>query len=210
MQKWVIIDKENFSSNEIKEKNTPIILGSGQYLIRVDENNEKYFKGYIKFSEDEINLIDKNSLVKIKNKIESKVFQTPWASKVLEDGRKIFRRKHGLQDLIPANSSKSIIYMIPYPVVKIDQVEVINCSALDQIHFKVLDSPNGSYTGYANFLLNQFGFAVNLSKDFYSDFSNYDAELFVGMQIETVYYNNDSVDKTIGFNFVLHELKGPT
>lgn len=207
MKQWVIVNKENFVENHLVENNKPIILGSGQYLISINKSNEEYFNGYIKFNENDIQNIDKTTNIKTKNRIEEKKYQSPWSEKVLPDGHKIFRRKIGIQSTIAANSLKSIIYTIPYNQVKIDQVEVINCSSLDKIDFKVLDSYNGTYTGYPNYLLNQFGFGVNLKNEYYSDHSNYDADLKLGMQIETIYYNESEFEKTIGINYVLHELK---
>jgi len=129
-----------------------------------------------------------------------------FASKLLDDGKKLYRRKHGKTDTVPANDSKSIIFTVPYNHCKIDEVEVINSSALDKVDLKVLDSTEGDYTGDPNHLLNQFGFEVVIGDLYYTDSSNYDADLFLGMQIEIVYYNNSSEEQTIGLNFVLHEV----
>jgi len=130
----------------------------------------------------------------------------PFASKLLDDGKKLYRRKHGTKDTIPANSSKSVKYTIPYAHCKIDEVEVINCTALDKIDLKILDSVNGDYSGTPNLLLNQFGFGVLVGDLYYTDTSNYDADLYLGMQIEIIYYNETNETQDVGFNFVLHEV----
>jgi len=129
-----------------------------------------------------------------------------FASKAVEGGN-LFRRKHGVRKTIAGNTTDTIIFEVPYPVAKIDEVEVINCSAADTIDLKVLDSTTGAYTTIPNYVLNQFGFDVNVSDIYYTDTSNYDAELNLGMQIEVTYKNNESDPKSIGVNFVLHEVK---
>ena len=45
-----------------------------------------------------------------------------------------------------------------------------------------------------------------ISDLYYSDSSNYDADLFLGMQIEIIFHNNDAEEKNIGINYVLHEV----
>jgi hypothetical protein len=68
-----------------------------------------------------------------------------------------------------------------------------------------LDSSAGTYSGYPNFKLNQFGFSANLGKDYYQQNTNYDADLYQGMQLKFTY--NSKSAKTIGINFNLNEVK---
>lgn len=130
----------------------------------------------------------------------------PFSSKIV-DGGKLYRRKHGVRGDILGNSTQSIKFTVPYNIAKIDEVEIINCAAVDTVDLKILDSATGTYTTIPNYMLNQFGFNVNLSDIYYTDTSNYDAELNLGMQIEITYTNNETDTKSIGVNFVLHEVK---
>ena len=139
--------------------------------------------------------------------------QPAFADKILPDGRSLFRRKHGIRQEVPARidvntpSVTAIRFSVPYVAAKIDEVEIVNCTAQDTVDLKVLDSETGAYTTIPNYLLNQFGFDVNLSDIYYTDTSNYDAELNLGMQIEVTYKNYEADIKQIGVNFVLHEAK---
>jgi len=57
-----------------------------------------------------------------------------------------------------------------------------------------------------NYMLNQFGFNVEMPDGFYKDESSYDADLIQNMKIELTYFNNGENEKHIGVNFTLHEI----
>jgi len=130
--------------------------------------------------------------------------QIPFASKILKDGKKLFSRTHGKEfSLVVGNNN--LTFEVPYPEVKINEIEILGCELGDSVDFFVLDSTTGTYTTIANYPLNQFGFDVKCPKDFYRRKSNYDADLFQGMQLYLV-YNSKSV-KDIYINYILHEVK---
>lgn len=147
-----------------------------------------------------------NYLPNSNKKINNPLQNNPFSSKTVEGG-KLYRRKHGTRATIPGNSTQSIKFTVPYTVAKVDEVEIINCSGVDTVDLNILDSATGTYTTIPNYLLNQFGFDVNVSDIYFTDTSNYDAELNIGMQIEILYTNNEADSKSIGINFVLHEVK---
>jgi hypothetical protein len=137
----------------------------------------------------------------------------PFASKTVSGG-KLFRRKHGFNsETILAGTTGIITLIVPYTAVKINELEFLNCSLGDKIELSVLDTPDGDITlkevGVAlpNHILNKFGFGVYMPHGYYSDISNYDADLFLGMQIEIEYKNNSAEDKTILGNIIWHEVK---
>lgn len=137
----------------------------------------------------------------------------PFAKKELADGKKLFRRKHGIRKECPGETETFIDMVVPYVQCKIDEVEIINCSGNDDVDLKVLDTAENAYSQAPvesvgpNYLLNQFGFDVCVSDLYYSDSSNYDADLFQGMIVRAVFKNRDTESKNIGINFVLHEVK---
>lgn len=128
----------------------------------------------------------------------------PFSSKVLGDGKKIFARTHGKEYTLTLGINY-LTFEIPYSQVKINEIEIINCEAGDSVDFFVLDSTTGSYSTIPNYPLNQFGFDVKCSKDFYRRKSNYDADLFLGMQLYVVY--NSKSAKAAYINYILHEVK---
>ena len=135
----------------------------------------------------------------------------PFASKTIpETGQKLFRRKHGFSvdggGSIAASSSGTMSFVIPYALAKMTEVEIIGAKTGDTVDLKVYDTPAGTISTVPNYMLNQFGFEVALAKDYYSDTSNYDADVIMGMKVELTYYNNSSEAATPVANIVLHEV----
>lgn len=133
--------------------------------------------------------------------------QNPFSAKqLLVDGviKKIFTRLTGIQANVQIGDN-TIIYTIPYTWMKISGMAIINGETLDIANFYVLDTTTGTYFGTPDAVLNQFGINVNISKDFQKHKSNYDADIYQGMQLKVVY--NSKSAKTIGINFDLHEIR---
>lgn len=131
---------------------------------------------------------------------------SPFKSKELANGKKLYRRKHGYQhEVTPGTSALTIT--VPYDVCKINEAEILWCPEGVKIDLKILDTTTGLLTGVPNYLLNQFGFDINVGKDAYHDISAYDADLMRNMQIEVTFKNDTSITKTVGFNIVFHEIK---
>jgi len=131
---------------------------------------------------------------------------SPFASKAIVGG-KLFRRKHGFKKLITANSSGDIILVVPYAACKINQVEFVNAVEGDTVDLKVHDTDTGLLTTVPNYMLNQFGFDVELPNGLYVDKSEYDADLIGNMQIIITYTNNSGSDLTVRGNIIYHEVK---
>lgn len=133
---------------------------------------------------------------------------TPFASKVLPDGSKLFERKHGVAgSSVAAGTSVSTVYTITYTNCKITAVEVIGGNENDQVDFEILDTVTGTVTTIPSALLNQFGFGVFITAGKYKEESRYDADLFVGLQLRMTYTNNSNSAVTPNFNVTLHEVK---
>lgn len=136
---------------------------------------------------------------------KSLVNQTlPFASKQLANGKKLYKREHGIQQTLSVGSN-NIIFTVPYPWVKIIGIELVNGETLDTVDLYILDSIAGSYSGVPSYQLNQFGYSVNVAPSYYEEVCNYDADLYYGMQIKLIY--NSISAKTIGINFNLNEVK---
>lgn len=126
-----------------------------------------------------------------------------FASKLIGT-KKLYARNTGFQQALSIGAN-TITYTASIPWVKITGVQVVNCEALDYVDFKVYDSSTGTYSGVPNYLLNQFGFSVNLPKDFYDRQSPFDADLYAGMVLK-IEYNSVSA-KTVGINLIMSEVK---
>jgi hypothetical protein len=132
------------------------------------------------------------------------IVQSPFAAKILQNGKKLYKREHGIQFTL-ITGTNIILFTIPYAWVKIIGVEVMYGEKLDTIDLIILDSVFGTYSGTPSLQLNQFGYSVNVSIDEYEEENAYDADLYQGMQIKIVY--NSQSAKTIGINFNLNEVK---
>ena len=131
----------------------------------------------------------------------------PFATKEMQSGKKLYRRKHGLSLLVNAGATQALVFNVPYPHAKINKIEIINGKSLDFVDLKVCDDANGTYSTIPNYCLNQFGFAVRVADGIYIDKSDYDADLYLGMALTFDYTNNSLSDNTIGLNIILHEVK---
>lgn len=140
-------------------------------------------------------------------KVVEEVASAPFASKVLTSGQKLFKRVHGVQAVVPANSTESISFVVPYVQAKINGLQIVGASLGDTANFKVYDNSSGTISTIPNMLLNQFGFNVCLSEKFHVEESHYDADVIQGMKLELEFSNNTNSEVTIGANFILHEVK---
>lgn len=127
----------------------------------------------------------------------------PFADKMLGNMR-IYRRVHGTQATL-MQGVNTVLFTIPYDWAKITRVEVVGGENLDIASFYVLDTPTGTVSGIPDFTLNQFGFDVNIAAGFYESTSKYDADLYGNFRLKIVYTSVSA--KTVGFNFVLDEVK---
>ncbi len=131
----------------------------------------------------------------------------PFADKILPNGKKIYTRIHGIQAEVQ-NSMDTIEFVVPYTSCKITGIEIFGAKLGDIANFKVVDTASGTYSGAPNYVLNQFGFSINLSKDTYKYISDYDADLYINMRLRIEYDALDEVlPRPIYINFILHEIK---
>lgn len=140
----------------------------------------------------------------------------PFSEKNLPDGRKIFKRVHGISAIVH-NTTNNIEFIVPHNACKITGVNIIAAKFGDNVNFKVYDTPEGmiqqlfygvsAEDAIPNKFLNQFGFNVYLSENIHIEDSNYPADLIKDMKIIIEYIPKDTgVERDVYINFILHEL----
>lgn len=129
---------------------------------------------------------------------------TPFASKSLPNGKKLYTRATG-QTINLVVGENILDFTIPYNEVKFNGIEIDDAKVGEKISLQILDTDTGTVSGQANYMLNQFGFNINLPNGFYRRMSDYDADLFLGLKIRVIYQATEA--RTIGINYMLHELK---
>lgn len=127
----------------------------------------------------------------------------PFAAKT-KDGEKLFSRSHGVKYTV-AVGSNTPNFVVPYVSCLFNEIEIIGGEKGDYVDLFILDTATGTVTTIPNYPLNEFGFEVFVAEGFYKRGSNYDAALFLGLQINMVYYSISAKD--IYVNYILHELK---
>lgn len=125
------------------------------------------------------------------------------ASKTL-GAKKLYKRVVGVQSAVTTGST-DIVWTCPFAWVKFMGIEFTNCESLDKVSLYVLDKAATPLFGVPNATLNQFGFDANMCKDFYKHQSEFDADIYGGLQIKIVYTSVS--DKTVGINFIMNEVK---
>lgn len=183
---------------------------SGYSYITTEEEFPNGFANFKKLTEEQYNEIVTRikSGQSVQNKVESKSpeINAPFASKEI-DGKKLFTRIHGISASVQ-NAPDNIDFTVPYNNCKINGIEILAGGFGDKANFKVLDTPSGTISGVPNYLLNQFAFDVNITKDFYRFYSPYDADLIKDMTLRIEYDAKDELlPKTIYINLILHEVK---
>jgi len=146
----------------------------------------------------------KNGFVEPRNSDGTAIHSTNAFSSKTVGTKKLYKRVMGSQHSLNVGSN-NIIIPITYNWAKITGIEIINSEIGDSVSFMVLDTPAGSYSGVPDLQLNQFGFSVALPKDYYHSSSEYDADLYLAMQIKIVLSSISS--KTVGINLILNEVK---
>ncbi len=130
----------------------------------------------------------------------------PFADKVLPNGKRLYTRVHGIQASV-SGAPDTIDFNIPYNNCKLTGIEILNGLTGDTCNLKVIDTPSGTISGVPNAVLNQFGFDVNVNKDYYKRESAYDADLIKDMKIRVEYDSIATLPANIYLNFILHEVK---
>lgn len=119
--------------------------------------------------------------------------------------KNLFKRFTGISQALSAGSNTFTWTQATFPWVKFLGLEVIGAELGDTCDLYVLDTATGTYSGHANYTLNQFAFAANIRPAFYKHVSEYDADLFQNLQFKFVY--NSVSGKTIYINFDMNEVK---
>lgn len=167
--------------------------------------------GVVKMSSDGSSALSGNGSAQVdflKNTVPPNIAASnyPFASKVLPNGKKLYTRVNGVQASV-SGAPDNIDFVIPYDNCKLTGIEIIGGNAGDTVNLKVLDTPTGTVSGVANYMLNQFGFDVNVSKDYYKRDSAYDADLIKDMKIRIEYDSAAALPIPVYINFILHEVK---
>lgn len=166
------------------------------------------------YSDADSNELSGSDAIKFLFDIKGSQINSPFTSKTI-DGKKVFRRKHGITKDCPLGNTE-FEFIVPYDAVKINELELTNCQVGDCVDLVVYDTPQGHIQQAMgvpagsitpSLALNQFGFDVALPNGFFHDESSYDADLIKDMKIKVIYKNNGTDTIKNGVNIVYHELK---
>ena len=128
-----------------------------------------------------------------------------FTAKTLSNGKSLYKRFTGISQTLTSGSNTFAWTQASFPWVKFVGIEVIGAELGDTCSLYVLDTSTGTYSGHANYPLNQFGFTANIAPGFYNNTSSYDADLYQNLQIKFVYTSVSA--KTIYINFDMNEVK---
>ena len=128
----------------------------------------------------------------------------PFASKVIPGtDYKLFKRDTGKAFAVTTGSN-DCDFVIPFNIMKVTGVEIMGAELGDHCDFEVYDTPSGAISTVPNYKLNQFGYSVYISKDYYRRECQYDADVIKDMKIRVKFTSVS--DKTIYINYIIHEV----
>lgn len=119
--------------------------------------------------------------------------------------KNLYKRFTGIAQPLSVGSNTFVWAQSAFPWVKFKGLEVIGGEIGDICDLYVLDTPTGTYSGYPNAPLNRFAYSANIAPEFYKHESEYDADMYQGLQIKIVYTSVTA--KTIYINFDMNEVK---
>jgi hypothetical protein len=178
-------------------------------FLELTEENKEYFKDYRKYSKDEI-LAARAAKAPLKEKHEDAFIScpAPFAMKQLPTGEKLFKRVHGLGSItLNAGEVGDLEFEVPYTHCKLRGIEIMDQSDTCSAELFIEDSTAGNYSGVSRYELNQFGFSVEVSKDFYEKKSNYDSDLYEDMWVVLQITNSSNITQTFRANVELDEVR---
>jgi len=130
--------------------------------------------------------------------------------------KSLYKRVHGVNETIAANTTANIDFIIPYAHCKFSGANIFGSSLGDTLDFEILDTATNTYSGaplsplptyYPYYVLNQFGFEVEMpGSGVYENTSNYEASLQLDMTIRCRYTNSTDASAYISMNVWLHEV----
>lgn len=126
----------------------------------------------------------------------------PSAAKTIGN-KKLFKRVKGLQ-MVTVPGLNNLIWTVDMNWAKLIGIEFINAQAGDKCSLVILDRIVNPIYGIPNQQLNQFGFDVNIAKDLYIHRSEFDADLYLDLQIKLIYTSTNN--NTVGVNFIMNEV----
>ena len=114
---------------------------------------------------------------------------------------------NGIHSTISANTTQDIIFEIPSGVYDFTGVKLFHDNVLgDKADFLVVDTAEGTYSGYPNATLNQFAFNWNINRGTCGELMPYTARLHTGMKLVFRYSNNQDAEQTVYLNVYLHKV----
>lgn len=119
--------------------------------------------------------------------------------------KKLFARNTGKLFAVSSGVVTDLSYTATFPHVKMIGLECIGGEIGDYAELRVYDTPAGTYSGVPNLLLNQFGYELNVAKDYYVRTSTFDSDVYAGMVLKISYYSISN--KTVGINYLMNEVK---
>lgn len=178
-------------------------ISSGDVLVAKDDTGNN-------------DITDVNAAINyLKNNITQSVeieSETPFAAKQIKVNgvtKKLYKRVHGCNVSVPANSTANLDFVVNYAHAKFTGAEIFGTDLGDTVDFLILDDVNNTYSGAPGsyYTLNQFGFDVEMPQERYANTSDYDADLYANITIRCAYTNNTGSAKNISINVWLHEVK---
>jgi hypothetical protein len=213
MEKFVIISKNELSpSMEFSNiKAIPLFINDEEtefLILSVKKENEELLKQYKKYNASEIALIRLGSLKDYKISSSTTSCIPPFAMKYLSTGEALFKRVHGMGELIlDAGEIGDFEFQVPYPWCKLEGIQIMDQADKCQAELFIEDSDEGIYSGYSRYELNQFGFDVEIPKENFEKKSSYDSDLFFGMYVVLQITNTSNQTQTIRANVELDEVR---
>jgi len=149
-------------------------------------------------SVDDVADYEANLLLGANKKVEKVIIGSAFSSSMLEDGKVLYLKIHGMKAVIPAGGSHEFLFTIPYTEAYLQGAEIF-IDILSQTDMTIKHPVAG--------VLEQYGFNVCMGKVIYKREAKYAAKLPQGLQVSAICTNTEATEQEMGVNFILHEIR---
>lgn len=154
-------------------------------------------------SNDEALTSINDQITLLRNELTKKVITTPFSDKTGYNFAGL-----GASFTIAANTTSDLEVTLPTGTYDFDGVSLTTFPIIygDLGTMKVKDDSNGTYSGYPNYVLNQFATNWNIDPNKCEKMMPYPARVYTGMKLCITYTNNSDTEKNIYMNISLHKV----
>jgi hypothetical protein len=203
--KYILV-KKNSWLKEYENKAFAISEIDNYFILKFRENEiPECFKSFKRYSAGDIKgaLNDISNGISVTDEKVSKTKRLAIADNQTDDGKILYYKIHGFKTEIPAGESYTFRLQNPYSEAYFQGAEIlVNIIGVSDFDVAIP-------TEQGDFVVEQYGYDVNMGEIIYQRESQYASRIPQGIIIRNTYTNDTDNTLEVGINFIMHEIREP-